>query len=83
MDKRQERWFRNPFWLGAAGLATVLVGYALLASESQGTEPSTLKVVGRLLFILGLLVVGAASVIWFRDARAPEPLPEDEADEME
>ncbi len=78
MNRRQEPWYRNPFRLGGGGLVALLGGYAVLRSHVADGETSPLTVLGRLAFLAGALVVLAAGVIWFLDARAPEPAPDEE-----
>jgi hypothetical protein len=77
MRERREAWYRNPFRLGGAGLVVLLAGYGLqMAGEGQPTAAAT--VAGRLAFLAGLLTVLAAGVVWFLDARAPEPPPDED-----
>jgi hypothetical protein len=83
MKKREEPWYRNPFYLGGVGLVALLAGYGLLASNPAAGALSPMSVAGRLTFLAGLLTTVAAGVVWFLDARAPEPLEEDDENEEE
>jgi hypothetical protein len=80
MTKRREPWYRNPFWLGSAGLVVLLAGYLLMASQAAGAVLSPLALAAHLAFLAGVLAVLAAGVIWFLDARKPESPPETEAE---
>jgi hypothetical protein len=79
--KRREPWYRNPFRLGGVGLVALVAGYLLLAQGVAEREASAPVLTGRLLFLAGALVVSAAGVIWFLDARAPEPEEDEENEE--
>src|SRR5262245_19227253 len=74
MTRVPEPWWHNPFWLGGLGLALLLAGHFLLRSPPLGAgTDAPLDPVGRLAVLLGLFVVIAAGVRWFRQARLPEP----------
>jgi hypothetical protein len=83
MKKRSEPWYRNPFRVGILGVFLLLSGYLLLREAVPIRETSALTVTARLLYLLGFLTVMAAAVLWFLQARAPEPPIEDEASEQE
>jgi hypothetical protein len=77
MNERREPWYRNPFWLGSAGLVVVLASYILLVSQVGGAALSPLALTAHLVFLLGVVIMLAAGVVWFLDARRPEPPAED------
>ena len=81
MKRQPEAWYRNPFRLGGVGLLAVLAGYAVLASLATERETSALAVLGKLVFLVGTVTVLAAGVRWFLDAQAPEPEPDEDAEE--
>jgi hypothetical protein len=78
MTKGREPWYRNPFYLGLAGLIVLLAGYLLLATQPAGAVLSALALAAHLAFWAGVVAVLAAGVIWVVDARRPEPPAEDE-----
>ncbi len=82
MKKRREPWYRNPFYLGGVGLVVLLAGYLVLASQTAFAALTPLAAAAHLAFLAGLLAVLTAGVIWFVDARKPEPPADgDEEDE--
>ena len=81
MSRQREAWYRNPFRLGGAGLAALLAGYGALETAPAGVPASPLAVTGQVVFLLGVVTMLVAGVLWFIDAHRPGPPVEEDMEE--